>query len=499
MAEGRAAGREMLLLDQNLGVPDAAGEGTLLPLAVDLDGTLVATDLLLESCLLLLKQKPLYLLRVPFWLLRGRAYFKRRLARQVIPDAATLPYRGDVLRYLKGEKERGRKLLLVTGADHAVAQAVASRLGLFDEVIASDGVTNLRGAAKESRLIESFGRGRFDYAGNSASDVGICEAARKTILVAPAAPLRRAAVHLDVERAFNVERPHLGVYLHALRLHHWLKNALVFVPMFVASQTRGGALLVHAALAFASLCLCASSVYLLNDLLDLPEDRRHPHKKQRMLASGRLPVTHALALIPLLLAGAVLLGLAQPPLFLAAIGIYLLLMLGYCLRLRDIKVMDTLILAAGYTLRIVAGAIAVALPIASSLLVMCFLFFFGLALLKRYAELGIMRRLVGTAGQARGYAAIHSGRVAFAGCLTSYLALALFAVKVDQVQGFAGTVTLLPIWSFCTLLLVWLSYMWVMAGCGRIRSDPMSFAVADFTSRAVILLMGAALLLAFWR
>jgi 4-hydroxybenzoate polyprenyltransferase len=476
----------------------SAVEAATPPLAVDLDGTLVASDLLLESCLLLVKRSPWRLFLLPFWLLRGRAHLKRRLAECVIPNAATLPYRPELVAFLRAEKRRGRTLVLATGADRAVAQAVAQELGLFDEIIASDGIDNLHGAAKRDRLIARFGRGGFDYAGNSASDGAICAAARKSILVAPAAGLRQVASHLDVECEFAAKPPDLAVYLHALRPHHWFKNALAFVPLLAAHRLFDVPLLVHAALACASLCLCASSIYLLNDLLDLPEDRRHPHKKQRMLASGRLPILQAVALIPLLLLGALALGLAQPPLFLAIIGLYCLLMLAYCLRLRDLKGFDTLTLAAGYTLRVAAGSAAVGVPVASWLLVACFLFFFGLALLKRYAELSVMRRLDGADARARAYEVVHSGRIALIGCVSSYLALALFSVQLDALPGFAAGIGLLVAWVFCCLLFAWLSLMWWMAGAGRIHSDPMSFAVNDPASRTIILLMAAALAVAAW-
>jgi len=347
------------------------------PLVVDLDGTLVTSDLMLESLLILAKRNLRRLFAVILSLLDGRAHFKQRLAREALPDAHTLPYNRALVDYVRAEKNRGRRIILATGADAAAAQAVADELGLFDEIVAGDGVTNLSGAAKRDRLVAAFGLHGFDYAGNSRADVPVFGAARHAVLVGAAPRLADAVARTtDVTRVFAVETPDLNVYLHALRIHHWTKNLLVFLPLIAAHQLYYGVPFAYAVIAFLAFSLCASSIYLVNDLLDLADDRAHPSKRKRMLASGRLPLTQALALAPLLVVAAFVLALPLPHPFGETLALYYALMLGYCLRLRGLVVVDALAVAAGYGLRVVGGAIAAGLAVSPWETMFCFLFFF---------------------------------------------------------------------------------------------------------------------------
>ena len=295
-----------------------------LPLVVDLNGALVSTDVTIESCFIFAKKNPLQLFRLPLWLAHGPARFKQHLAQEAMVDIHTLPYRRELLAYLSAEKQRGRKLVLATGADEAVARQVTQETGLFDAAFASDGITNLTGERKRDRLVKEFGFKGFDFAGKSSSgNQSVSQAARKTILVSPTAGLRGVTTlesESEFERVFQSEPTGYRAYMHALRPHHWFKSALVFLPLIAAHQLYNVAMLAHALLAFAAFCLCASSIYLLNDLVDLDEDRRHPHKKNRMLASGQLPVTHAVIMAPLLAFGAIAMSLTQPLAFLRSIS-----------------------------------------------------------------------------------------------------------------------------------------------------------------------------------
>ena len=260
------------------------------PLVVDLDGTLVATDLLIESLFVLAKRRPMRLLMVPFWLAQGKASLKRHLAQEAAPDVPTLPYRRDLIEYLEEAKRRGTPLVLATAADERIARAVAHHVGLFDAVFASNGTVNLKGAAKRDRLIAEFGAHGFDYLGSGRADRPVWASSRKAILIRREPWLRATRADApEIERALEMPAPGPLVYLAALRPHHWLKNALVLLPLAAAHRLAELDLLAQALLAFLALSLCASSTYLLNDLIDLPSDRRHPHKKDRALASGRLP------------------------------------------------------------------------------------------------------------------------------------------------------------------------------------------------------------------
>jgi 4-hydroxybenzoate polyprenyltransferase len=477
-----------------VGTPDPDGSADrAVPLAVDLDGTLTGTNLFLESLFVLAKAKPLLLLLLPIWFAQGLARLKRRLADRFRPDIRTLPYDREFIAYLQAQKRAGRTLILVTGADESLAHAVAAELGLFDRVIASDGITNLNGRAKRDRLLAEFGDKGFDYAGHDRCDRVVWAIARKAILVRPSARLSDAQSKISViERLFPRHEPKASVYMQALRLHHWTKNALVFVPLIFFHRLFDIAALAQAVLAFLAFSLCASSIYLLNDLTDLPEDRRHPHKRHRMLASGQLAVGRAVALIPLLLSGAFIISLTQPPLFLGILAVYCGLMVVYCLRLRAIAMIDALAIAAGYTLRVAGGSAAAGLEISAWMVVSVTLFFFGLTLLKRYAELMTMQRLPNAAARARGYPVRDRSRIALFGCSSNYLALLIYAFHVRT--ELLASPWHEAVWFIWVLLSYWVAHIWLMAGQGRIVADPVAFTLRDRGSQIVGVLFAIAVL-----
>lgn len=459
------------------------------PLVVDLDGTLAATDLLIESFFVLAKRRPLHLLLVPFWLTQGKARLKSHLAREAMPDVPTLPYRRDLIEYLEAARRRGTPLILATAADERIAQAVAHHVGLFDAVLASDGTVNLKGEKKRDRLIAEFGAHGFDYVGSGRTDHAVWAAARKAILVRSepglAAKLGEAT---KVERVFEEPPADRLLYLKALRPHHWLKNALVFLPLAAAHRLDEVGLLLQACLAFLAFSLCASSTYLLNDLLDLQSDRRHPHKKDRVLASGRLPLGHVLALIPVLLAGAIALGLLLPWAFLGVLGLYYALTLSYSLRLKDLVIVDVLALAGLHAMRVMAGSAATGIPPSAWLMAFCVFLFFSLAMIKRYAELVVMRTIDGLQAQARAYELEDRELLAALGGASGYLAVLVLALYIsetgDEVFGRHQL-----IWLVCVLLLYWISYMWLMAHRARMHDDPLVFALRDRVSRVLIVLV----------
>ncbi|MEN8175369.1 MAG: UbiA family prenyltransferase [Pseudomonadota bacterium] len=460
------------------------------PLVVDLDGTLVSTDLLLESSFLLARKHPLQVLKLPLWLARGKAYLKHRLARLVSPETHTLPYNQPLVEYLRSEKLRGRHLVLATASDERIAQSVADELDLFDTVVASDGSANLSGWRKGTRLVEAFGSKGFDYAGNSRKDFPVWREAREAILVNAAPRVRKAAERrFDVEKIFTSANAGGSAYWHALRPHQWLKNMLVFVPLAASHQLYDIALLAQAALAFVAFSLCASSVYVLNDLLDLPSDRRHPHKKDRPVASGQIPLSHAVAMTPLLLVMAAAVGLWLPPAFLAVLGVYYGLTLAYSLHLKDVVMLDVLVLATGYTLRVLAGGAAVEIAPSPWLLAFCVFLFFSLALTKRYAELVTMRTAVGARARARAYLLEDAELLAALGGASGYLSVLVLALYItgDMVRELYGRHEL--IWLVCLLLLYWISHLWLMAHRGRMHDDPLVFALRDGTSRITLIAM----------
>jgi 4-hydroxybenzoate polyprenyltransferase len=463
------------------------------PVAVDLDGTLVRTDLLVESVTLLVKRQPLRALQMPVWLLGGRAYFKAELARHVTPDVTQLPYRRDVLEYLQAERASGRRLVLATASDEKVARLVADRLGLFDAVLASDGEVNLSGEPKRARLVAELGEKGFDYVGNSPRDLTVWRSARRALPVGRMARRRaRIARIAEVERVFDDGAGPLE-YVRALRLHHWLKNLLVFTPIVAAQRLADLALLLPAALAFLAFGLCASSVYLLNDLLDLEADRHHPRKRERPLARGGVSLPVVLGMIPALLAAALAVGLALPWDFLAALGAYLGLNVAYSLRLKSVAVLDVLVLAGLYTLRILAGGAAVGVLPSARLLAFSMFLFLSLALVKRYAELMAMRSLEGARARARGYQLDDAELLAALGGGAGYLAVLVLALYIESAASHVSYTRPQLLWVLCVLLLYWVSHLWLMAHRRRMHDDPLVFAVRDPVSRVLLALMAGVL------
>lgn len=460
------------------------------PLVVDLDGTLVRSDLLLESLFLALRRSPRLLLKLPGWVMQGAAACKRHLIQAGMPEVATLPYRSELVELLRAEKQRGRRLVLATAGDQALADAVSAELGFFDAALGSDGHSNLAGAAKARRLVASYGEQGFDYAGNSWRDQAVWTASRQAIVAGHHAGLAQAVrIHTPVVQEFRDPPGRWKQYLRELRPPQWIKNLLVFLPLASAAHLGLGALpLLQAALAFVSFTACAASVYLLNDLLDLPSDRRHPHKRRRPLASGAISISVCCLLMLVLLAGSAAIGWALHPYFLLVLAFYYTTTLAYSFGLKDQPILDVLILAGGYAARVVAGAVAIGAAPASWMIAFCVFLFFSLALLKRYAELALRRRIDGAAAHARGYRLDDIGVIAAQGIASGYIAvlvLALYADGVLQKQAASGY------WLFgsCLLLLYWISAMWLAADRGRIEDDPVTFALKDPLSRRLLLVM----------
>lgn len=464
----------------------------LVPLVVDLDGTLLRSDALLETLLAAARAHPLVMLRVPLWWWQGRARLKHELAERAGVDAAALPLDEDLLDYLRSQRRQGRRLVLATGADQRIANGVAQKCGIFDSVLASDGTVNLTAHRKRDLLVAEWGERGFDYVGNSAQDLPIWAAARRALLIEPSPWLLTAARTVTPDQqVFPRKGPSLAVYGSAMRVQHWLKNLLLLVPIVFAHRLYDPGMLAHALAGALCFCLAASGVYLLNDLLDLGVDRAHPHKRQRALASGRLPIQRALLLLPGLWLASVLPALWLPAPFLGALVLYVFLMVAYSVGLKDIAIVDALVLAMGYSLRILAGALAVGLGVSPWLLVCSSAMFFGLALLKRYAELVTLRPCLGKDSRVRAYRMADSAIVAVLGGAAGCVAVALLALYPMIAPSNYGP---WPLWLVCGCVLFWVGHMWLMADRGAIREDPLAFALRDPVSRVLGVLTVAVLL-----
>ena len=477
--------------EMHLGRIDSTEPGdSVLPLVVDLDNTFAKTDLTLEALLKLLRQEPLYFFFLPLWLLRGRNHFAGRVASRSSLDVEVLPYRTEFLDYLKTQRARGRRIVLATTGSARMAQRVAAYLGLFDVVLATEGSQKPSNHSQREKLVLTFGEKGFDYATSGRTGAAILSSAQRVVLVNPGINGRRiASSRTEIDRVFEDQRRHVGDYLQPLRPQHWLKNILVFVPVFAAHRFYETVLLEKSLIAFAALSCCASGGYLFNDLLDLAADRRHPRKRLRSFAGGKLPLSYAFVMIPGLVGLGCVLGLLISPLFPGMLLAYLILTLIYSLYIKRVVLLDVIVLAGLYTLRIMAGSAAVSIWPSHWLLAFSSFLFLSLALVKRYSELVIMRKIDGDYAKARGYEIGDAELLAAKGTASGYIAVFVLALYITS--GPAGSLygRHEVIWFICPLLLYWIGRMWLVAHRGQMNDDPVVFAATDWTSRTLLLLM----------
>lgn len=467
------------------------------PLVVDLDGTLIRTDLLVETGLEFLRSSPSRMFAPLVWLASGKARLKAMLAVRSTIDAATLPYDHRVIALIERERAHGRHIVLATASHRLLAERVSAHLKLFDDVLATEGDNNLSARAKRDRLVETYGEKGFDYVGNSRDDLVVWQAARQAWVVNPDAGVTGRAQALgNVVDVMPHANQGMWTWFHALRAHQWVKNLLLFVPLLASHRFMEPALVGNGILAFLLFSLCASSVYLLNDLLDLPDDRSHPSKRGRPFASGAASVKTGLVVAPLLLLVSALCSLYfLPPAFTAALAGYYLLTLAYSVLLKRLMVVDVIALAVLYTLRIVAGALALDLALTFWILAFSVFMFLNLALVKRYAELHAARQKgARELARGRGYYPDDLAMISSLGAAAGYISTAVLALYIQDQQ----TVSLYRhpqvIWLACPLLLYWVSRVWLIAHRGQMHEDPVVFAIRDRAS----LVTGVLFALIFW-
>ena len=467
-------------------------ETNLVPLAVDLDGTLIATDLLWEAIVALLKRNPLYLFLLPFWALKGPYFLKMKLAGRVDIDAASLPYRADFLAFLRAEHAKGRKLYLATGSPMAFAEKIAAHLGIFEGVLASVDGVNLTSLRKSAALNGMFGPRGYDYAGNSRADIAVFETARASVIVAPdraAADFQRKTASLLFPAAAQGIRPVVKM----LRMHQWAKNVLIAVPAVLANDLDRPATLIAIALAFIAFCLAASAIYILNDLIDLPLDRRHASKSKRSIASGAVSIPMALAIALALALAAVSVSLLLPLAFQLVLGSYAVFTTAYSFALKRMLLIDVLTLAGLYTVRVIAGAAATQIDVSFWLLAFSTFFFLSLALVKRFVELEQAASNPALKIAGRGYRAADMHVIAEAGMASAFAAALVLALYIDssEVKELYGNPWL--IWPLCPIVLYLAIRIWVLARRGEMHEDPVVFLLSDWRS-VMMVCVGAALI-----
>jgi 4-hydroxybenzoate polyprenyltransferase len=471
------------------------------PICVDLDGTLVATDTLWESMLLLLRNRPLDLFMLPVWLMAGRAAFKRRISDRVRPAAASLPYREPVVAFIEDARSRGCAVHLVTAADQRIADAVAEHLGVFDGVFGSDGARNLKGHSKAAFLEEEFGPGKFDYLGDASGDVSIWKMAGRAFIVnGSPATVARARGAGDLVEVVKRPRGRAWALLRTLRPHQWMKNSLLFIPIIVGHHYTDLAVVLDVFISFFAFSLCASAVYVLNDLLDLESDRKHRSKRNRPLASGLVSIPTGIVLGAASLA--VGLGLAFAFLPLAFVGVlagYLALTTIYTLYLKQKLLVDVITLALLFTYRVLAGGVAASVPVSFWLLVFSLFFFTGLAFVKRYSELTALneKQLDWVPGRNYGVADLEVVRTMGTSCgIAAVLVMCLYINSPDVHALYERSEILYLV---APVLLYWIGRVWFLAARNQLDDDPVVFAIRDRISLfAGLVMMGLIAVARFW-
>jgi 4-hydroxybenzoate polyprenyltransferase len=450
----------------------------------DLDGTLLRTDSLWESLLLLIKARPASCLLIPIWLFRGKASFKAEIARRISPNPATLPYRDDVLDFLRKQKESGREIILATGSNRRIAESISDYLALFSAVLASDEKVNLVGQSKLLALREFLGDKEFDYIGNGAADLAVWRAARKSLVVTSSRHLLKKVQQVNtVDRVFPSTRDYIRIMPAALRIHHWTKNLLLFVPLLLAHKIFDAHRLLLTILVFFSFSFLASGGYVINDCFDLEADRIHAVKRYRPIAYGSFPIWLALAVASALVVGSLAVAWSVFDAECALVlTLYFVCSILYTHFLKHIPVLDVLILAGLYTLRVLAGGVSAHVPLSPWFLGFSMFFFLSLAFAKRFSEMFANVPEKELLRNRRGYRASDCNLFRSVGPTSGYISALIFALYISGSEVTALYRHPQYLWLIGPILLYWITRVWLLAERGEMHSDPVVFAIRDKTS-----------------
>ncbi|TCT09164.1 4-hydroxybenzoate polyprenyltransferase [Tepidamorphus gemmatus] len=463
------------------------------PLVLDLDRSLIRCDILHETAIGFLRRNPFGIFKVVRWLMQGRAVLKRRLAEQVAVDVDSLPVNEELAAYAAAEKAKGRQVVLATATDLLLATAIARRFPFIDRVIASDGVTNMKGAAKAEALAQAFPDG-FSYAGDSSADLPVWRRADTVVLVeAPRRIEREAARFRPVEATFP--RPSIAAaFAKAARLHQWAKNGLVFVPLVLGGEIGNTVAWANAAIAFVAIGVLASTTYLLNDLFDLPEDRRHWSKRLRPLASGHMPISTAVLSLPIGFALAFGLAAIVGAAAVALLAAYLILTVAYSMALKRQPIVDAFVLALLFTMRLGLGIASAGVVVSPWLLVFSMFLFASLSFAKRHTEVERMAALGERRIAGRGYITTDGPLLLAMGVASGLAAIVIMVLYLIN-DAFKVGLYANPIWlwAFPPILFLWIGRVWLLCQRGELNDDPVAFAIRDRTS----LMLGAVMGLTF--
>lgn len=454
------------------------------PLCVDLDGTLLATDSFHEACVASFKRKPSSLLQGLLWLLRGKGYLKTRMHELADLPVDTLPLNTEFTDFLRSEAKKGRRIVLVTGAPQDFAERMADRLGFFSDVHGSSESVNLTGERKRKFLQKMFGKEGYAYAGNAHADLPVWRSAESVIVVSPQRGVLLRLRGMPVEKVFYRPTSALGAVLRAMRVHQWMKNLLLFVPLIAAHRFFEGQLWAESLVAFVSFSFGASSMYLLNDLLDLASDRMHPEKRNRPLSAGSLGIVHGVMLFFCCFLASIALSTLLSREFSGILSVYLFAAFVYSSVIKKIPVLDVVVLASMYTLRILAGGMATDIPVSFWLLTWSNFLFLSIASLKRYSDLLLLDTEKGIPG--RGYMQGDRQAIFAFGICGGLLSVLLFSLYLNSPDVGALYTKPAILWLACPVLFYWIGRLWFLANRGEIKEDPFLFITRDAVSYVVV-------------
>jgi len=449
---------------------------------VDLDGTLVKSDLLVEGIFALIKQQFMLIFMLPFWLLKGKAYFKNSIFYHVDFDFSALPYSSEFVDYLKRERSNGRKIILATGNCLAVAEAVQRNLPIFDGIMATEEV-NLTGPTKLEKIRQHAEGQPFSYAGNSSVDQEILEAAEEPVLVNPTSALRKKWKSRQPHKIFDSKtKSFFRSAISAMRVHQWTKNTLLLVPLLLSHQANNIAMLIAVIAGFLAFSLIASGTYLFNDLLDISADRQHPVKKHRPFASAELSVFAGCYLIVALVGSGFLLAYWISLDFLLMCGVYLVGTLAYSFVFKSYIILDAINLAGLYTVRLLAGAVISNTELSFWLLSFSMFIFLSLAFIKRCTELAGKSKVGERSLHGRDYGVDDLSNIRSMGIASGFVSILVVAMYINSEEVVQTYRQPQLLWLICPVLLYWLMRLWIKMDRGEMHVDPVVYSIKDRTS-----------------
>ena len=467
-----------------MSVPEKLDE---IPLCVN-ERALLKTNVLNEAIFLRIKRNPLNLFLIPLWFLPGNSGRIRHLSQGISINWRTIPVRESIVKRMQAALEGNRRVFFLTSMPHTWAQELCAEIDCTKATIIDE---NAIATSDRSSLTDVFSAAQFDYIGDGRRDLSICQSARRVLIVGSSrGAIARAKKIAAIDGIIPGDSAGLITFIKMIRTHQWLKNFLVLVPLLAAHRLMSLSNIRIAAAAFMAFCLCASSVYVLNDLLDLESDRQHFRKRNRPIAAGKIAVSQALGVGLLFLVAAAWLALSISRLFTLTVAIYFVMTLAYSLRLKRQVIVDVMLLAALYTIRVVAGAVATTVVPSFWLLAFSMFLFLSLAVVKRYSEMLVTLSEDKQYAAGRGYSVEDLPVLLSLGVSVGIAAIVVLALYIND----PATNRLYPatiwLWPVPPLMLYWVSRVWMKARRGEMHDDPVVFAMRDWQSLLTVALVG---------